>query len=168
MPPEPHEGGHSPQILNIISPTRSLSVPWPAGPTGLSAPGLSSPPHPAKFPPVSGNKVLAAVSCCTFPLSLRLGGSGQEERKLLWKEELWPPSRETRSTECHRGRQRNYPYHSPWPEAMTRGNRLLQRGWHPVRDKALPHKILVKQCFIYIVPQTCKQKLPNSQTTEAT
>lgn len=95
----------------------------------------------------SRNKFSPAVSCCTFPLSLKLRVSGQKERKLLWKEEIWHPTRETHSTKYHRGRQHNYPYHSPWPKAMTRGNKLLQRGWHHVRYKELPQKDTCKAMF---------------------
>lgn len=51
----------------------------------------------------------------------KLRGSGQKERKVLLKEELWHPTRATRSTKYHRGRQHNYPYHSPWPEAWQEG-----------------------------------------------
>lgn len=33
-----------------------------------------------------------------------------------------------RRHQISRGRQQNYPYHSPRPEATRRGNKLLQRG----------------------------------------
>lgn len=100
-----------------------------------------------------------------LPLKLRV--SGQKGRKLFWKEEIWHPTRETDNTKYHRGRQHNYPYHSPRPEAMTRGNKPLQRGWHHVRYKELQQMILVRLWFIYGDPQHFKKKSPNSKKAMA-
>lgn len=97
----------------------------------------------------------------SLPLKLRV--SGQKGRKLLWKEEIWHPTRETDKSKYHWGRQHNYPYRSPRPEAKTRGNKLLQRGWCPVRYNESQQKILARLWFIYGDPQHFKKKLPKSQ-----
>lgn len=97
----------------------------------------------------------------SLPLKLRV--SGQKGRKLLWKEEIWHPTRETDKSKYHWGRQHNYPYRSPRPEAKTRGNKLLQRGWYPVRYNESQQKILARLWFIYGDPQHFKKKLPKSQ-----
>lgn len=133
---------------------------------GCSAPGLYYSLIHTNFPlVVSRNKFLPATSCYTFPLPLKPRVSGRRVGNPLWKEEIRHPTRETDSTKYHRGRQHNYAYHSPWPEAMTRGNKLLQRGWHHVRYKQLPQKVHVKQCFIYGLSQHFKHTLPTSETT---
>lgn len=141
----------------------SISVWQVPGPRELSFSGLiffST--HHANFAPVpSGiNSPFQFMLHISLPLKLRV--SGQKGRKLLWKEEICHPTRETDKSKYHRGRQHNYSYRSPRPEAKTRGNKLLQRGWYPVRYKESQQKILVRLWFIYGGPRHFKKKLPNS------